>query len=99
MTNILLICSAGMSTSIIVKKMEAAAKERALEVNIWAVGDALAKDNVSKADVIMLGPQVKFLLEKTKTLAGEKPVLVIEMKDYGMMNGNAILDAAMAAAK
>lgn len=95
MKNILLICTAGMSTSIIVKKMEEVAKERNIEANIWAVGDALAKENIEKADVIMLGPQVKFLLEKTQAMAQDKPVVVIEMKDYGMMNGNAILDQAL----
>lgn len=95
MKNILLICTAGMSTSIIVKKMEEAAKERNIQANIWAVGDALAKENIAKADVIMLGPQVKFLLDKTKDIAQDKPVVVIEMKDYGMMNGNAILDQAL----
>ena len=40
--NILLCCSAGMSTSLLVTKMEAAAKARGLEGKIWAVsGDAV----------------------------------------------------------
>lgn len=95
MKNILLICTAGMSTSIIVKKMEEVAKEKSIDVNIWAVGDALAKDNIGKADVIMLGPQVKFLLDNIKAMAKDKPVVVIEMKDYGMMNGSAILEHAL----
>lgn len=95
MKKILLVCSAGMSTSIVVKKMEEAAKAKGIEAKIWAVGDALAKDNVLEADIIMLGPQVKFLLDKIKDIAGDKPVEVIDMKDYGMMNGAAILDKAL----
>lgn len=95
MKKILLVCSAGMSTSIVVKKMEEAAKKKGIEAKIWAVGDAQAKDNVDEADVVMLGPQVKFLLDKMKGLAGETPVEVIDMKDYGMMNGEAILDKAL----
>ena len=94
--NILLICTAGMSTSMLVKKMEAAALERGITANIWAVGDALAKDNVGKADVILLGPQVRYLLQKTKDLVNdEKPVECIDMRDYGAMNGNNVLTTAM----
>ncbi|MFI3212288.1 MAG: PTS sugar transporter subunit IIB [Eubacteriales bacterium] len=95
MKKILLVCSAGMSTSIVVKKMEAAAQAKGIEAKIWAVGDALAKDNVGEADIIMLGPQVKYLLEKMKGIAGDKPVGVIDMRDYGMMNGEAILNKAL----
>lgn len=95
MKKILLVCSAGMSTSIVVKKMEAAAQAKGIETKIWAVGDALAKDNVGEADIVMLGPQVKFLLGKMQTLAGDTPVAVIDMRDYGMMNGEAILNKAL----
>ena len=96
--NILLICSAGMSTSMLVEKMKIAAKKLDIDANIWAVGDAEAKHNVDKADVIMLGPQVKFLLQKTKDLVHDsKPVLVIDMLSYGRFDGAKILADALAA--
>ncbi len=39
--NILLVCSAGMSTSMLVTRMEKAAEELGVEAKIWAVsGDA-----------------------------------------------------------
>ncbi len=94
--NILLICTAGMSTSMLVKKMEVAATARGIEANIWAVGDALASENVGKADVVLLGPQVRYLLQKTKDLVkNEKPVACIDMRDYGAMNGDKVLTTAM----
>ena len=37
---IILVCSAGMSTSMLVKKMKASADERNLEVNIEAVAES-----------------------------------------------------------
>lgn len=46
MTNILLVCSAGMSTSMMVKKMQEAAAAKGIEAEIWAVGDADAVNNV-----------------------------------------------------
>lgn len=94
--NILLICSAGMSTSMLVKKMQAVADARGIDANIWAIGDSLASDNVGKADVILLGPQVKYLLAKTKDLVNnEKPVDCIDMRNYGTMNGEKVLDQAL----
>lgn len=52
MVNILLCCSAGMSTSLMVSKMQASAEERGIEATIWAVPEAEAQANAEKADVI-----------------------------------------------
>lgn len=95
MRKILLVCSAGMSTSIVVKKMQAVAEKNEIGAEIWSVGEAMAVENIPKADVIMIGPQVKFLYDKMKKFAGERPVVVINMKDYGMMNGENILNQAL----
>ena len=52
--NILLCCSAGMSTSLLVTKMEAAAKARGLEGKIWAVsGDAVKNKYRSSRRIII----------------------------------------------
>ncbi|NLQ12951.1 PTS sugar transporter subunit IIB [Olsenella sp. KGMB02461] len=96
MTNILLVCSAGMSTSMLVQKMEQEAKKRGLDTRIWAVADAKAAENVGEADVMLLGPQVRFMLDKMRALAGDTPVDVIDMRVYGAMNGAAALDQALA---
>lgn len=96
MNNILLVCSAGMSTSMLVKKMQEAAEKKGIEATIWAVGDAEAQMNSEKADVIMLGPQVRFLEKKMKDMVNnEKPVAVIDMQSYGTMNGAKVLDTAL----
>ena len=42
MVKILLVCSAGMSTSFMVNKMKDSAKARGIEAEIWAVADAEA---------------------------------------------------------
>ena len=96
MTNILLVCSAGMSTSMLVKKMEQEAEKRGIEARIWAVADAKAAENVGEADVMLLGPQVRFMLDKMRDIAGDTPVDVIDMCVYGAMNGAAALDQALA---
>lgn len=100
MTNILLVCSAGMSTSALVKKMQEAAEAKGIEANIWAVGDSQSAEEVLKADVVCLGPQVRYLEKKMKErVNNEKPVMVIDMASYGMMNGAKVLEDALALLK
>lgn len=95
--NILLVCSAGMSTSLLVTKMQKSAEEKGITSNIWAVSTDQAADNIDKADVLLLGPQVRYLLSDMKKLIDTKPVQldVINQMHYGLMDGAAVLDAAV----
>ncbi len=95
MKHILLVCSAGMSTSMLVAKMQEAAQKEGLEVDIIAVSEAEAAKNIEVADVVLLGPQIRFMLNKLKAMAGDKPVDVINMADYGTMNGAKVLKDAL----
>lgn len=96
MVNILLVCSAGMSTSMLVKKMQEAATEKGVDANIWAVGDAESSIESKKADIILLGPQVRFLEKKMNERVGNaKPVAVIDMASYGRMDGAKVLANAL----
>ena len=45
------------------------------------------------ADIILLGPQVSFQVDKIAKEA-PCPVEAIKMRDYGTMNGEAVLKAA-----
>lgn len=92
---ILLICSAGMSTSMVVKKMQEQAAVQGLDADISAVGTAAAKAEAPKADVILLGPQIRFM-EKQIKADYQKPTMVIDMMDYGRLDGAAVLKKALA---
>ncbi|MEG0077067.1 PTS sugar transporter subunit IIB [Anaerorhabdus sp.] len=96
---ICLICCAGMSTSAIVKKMQEAATEQNIEAEIWAVGEAQAKENVAIADVILIGPQIRFALSRIQSFDPSKPVAAIDMMSYGRMDGKKILADAIALIK
>ncbi len=97
MKKIMLVCSAGMSTSLLVTKMQKAAQERNLEVEIFACSEAEAKSKYNDVDVLLLGPQVRFLLSKIqKAVEGKNiPVAVIDSIDYGTMNGAVVLEKAL----
>ncbi|MFZ5969842.1 MAG: PTS sugar transporter subunit IIB [Bacillota bacterium] len=95
--NILLCCSAGMSTSLLVQQMEKEAAARGIEGKIWAVPIEDVISHVDQADVLLLGPQVRYKLAEFKQLGEEKgiPVDVINTVDYGMVNGKKVLEHAM----
>lgn len=96
--NIILACASGMSTSLVAKKMEEAAKERNIDCKIWAVSQDRAAEEMKDADVILIGPQMRFLKKKLEVTANELGVAidVIKPLDYGRCDGNAILSAAIA---
>lgn len=97
MKKIMLVCSAGMSTSLLVTKMEKAALQKGEEIKIFAVAEAEARNHFEEIDILLLGPQVRFLKGKLeKQLAGKGiPVQVIDSMDYGTMNGEAVLGKAL----
>ena len=92
-----LFCSAGMSTSMLVTKMQEAAKKRGLECEIAAYPESTLATHVDDCDVALLGPQVRFMLDKAREICvpASVPVEVIPMTDYGMMNGEKVLDLAL----
>ena len=71
MKKILLCCSAGMSTSLMVNKMQKAAADKGIEVEIWAEPMDKASSEVPKADVVLLGSQIKFALPEIKKLTDQ----------------------------
>lgn len=97
---IMLVCSAGMSTSLLVTKMKKAAKESEIDVDIFAISASEADhylDN-QKIDILMLGPQVRYMKKQFEKKVSDKeiPVEVIDMRDYGMVNGQKVLETALA---
>jgi len=98
MQRIVLCCAAGMSTSMLVNKMKAEANQRSLDLDIYAVPVAEFERELPGADIFLLGPQVKYEAARLSALAEQqgKAVAVIEMADYGMMRGAAVLDKALA---
>lgn len=96
---IMLVCAAGVSTTLLVEKMQKAAENRNLDIEIIAnsaeEADQILKDK--EIDIMLLGPQVRFMRSKfEKKVQGKNiPVDVINMQDYGMVNGENVLLMAL----
>lgn len=99
MKNILLCCGGGMSTSLLVQKMQHEAENRGLKIDIEALPVSEASDHLDGVGVLLLAPQVAYArvnIEGDLERAGVKLVM-LDMLDFGRMNAPKILDQSIAA--
>ena len=92
---ILLVCNLGMSTSMLVQRMEKAAKAQNIDAQIQAVPVTTAEKMIHEWDIVLLGPQVRHQLKSIEQKSNGTPVAVIDMRDYGLMNGENVLKSAI----
>jgi cellobiose PTS system EIIB component len=99
MRQILLCCAGGFSSSLLVTKMQEHAKQHGVDTyHIWAIGVGEVErqlDHLRKADVLLVAPQVRYLLPDFQRLAQkeglELPIDMIQPLHYGTCNGEAVL--------
>ncbi len=94
MKKIVLVCAQGMSTGMLMNKMRAAAAKQGYECTIEAYAVSAARTQAADADVILVGPQVRYEFDNVKGMFPDKPVEVINMADYGRLNGESVLNRA-----
>ena len=94
MKKIVLLCASGMSTSMLVKKMQEAAAAASYECSIDAFSASEAATKAADADCILLGPQIRFQKNKTAEQVPGVPVDAIDMRMYGRMDGKGTLEFA-----
>lgn len=85
---ILLACSAGMSTSMLEKSIKDYANSINEIVDVIAKPSNEAREVVKEYDIVLLGPQVKFMENQFKQVAGNIPVIVIPPHIYAMAKGD-----------
>ncbi|WMJ81736.1 PTS sugar transporter subunit IIB [Clostridium sp. MB40-C1] len=95
---ILLLCSAGMSTSLLVNKMQKIAKEVSYEdIEVSADTVESFEDKVDEYDVFLLGPQIKYKEKYVKQLVEGKgkKCECIPPQIYGRMDAKKVLELAI----
>ena len=95
MKKILLVCGGGMSTSLLVKKMEAADiyNEYQIKCSDVVSGQVLLVDY----DIILLAPHIAYLQNEFVPLCQKVniPLMLIDSYDYTKMAGKIVLDKAI----
>ena len=90
---ILLCCNAGMSSSILVKKIRDVAEKTGEDIEVSAVANASIKNEVGKWDVCLVGPQLVFAVDSIHQQLNI-PVASIEPRVYAMADGAAAIELA-----
>ena len=98
---VLLVCNLGASTGVMVSKMievaEKSQKLKDVDVKIDAYPVSSLKDHIKDYDVILAGPQIRYQEKEIQKICDKynKPFGIIDSKDYGMVDGAAILKSAI----
>ncbi|MGC6767259.1 PTS sugar transporter subunit IIB [Enterococcus sp. LJL128] len=97
MLRITVACAAGMSTSLLVSKMEKYAASIQLDVRIIAVPEKQFEKHLADTDILLLGPQISFLEEKYQEKFKDKNLIVstISIIDYGRMDGKKVVEMSL----
>ncbi|MDW6004485.1 PTS sugar transporter subunit IIB [Vibrio mangrovi] len=97
MKKIFLCCNAGMSTSMLVKKMRLVAEQQNIELEIEAYPLEKFNEVIDSYDLCLLGPQVRYKRDEFNKIAQAKGKRVepINPMDYGTMNGEKVLAFAL----
>lgn len=81
---VLLCCSGGLSTSLFANKMNCLAKRKKMSCQIDAAGYLKLETLKDDYKVIMLAPQIGYLLPQIKKLLPDKQIIVIPTKIFAM---------------
>lgn len=84
---ILLACSAGMSTSLLEKSIGEYANSIGESIVVSAKPSNEALAIINDFDIVLLGPQVKYMENQFKQAAKTIPVVVIPPHIYAMAKG------------
>lgn len=82
---VLLVCAGGMSTSVLMRKLEKYAEANGIEFQVEAVGIDACKEAAANYECVLIGPQVGYRKDEVAQLTG-LPCAVIPPADYGIGN-------------
>ena len=82
---IMLICAGGMSTSILMKKMEKWGQDNNVDLEVEAYGLSSYEDNFSGYDCALLGPQISYKFDEIK---GKINIPMEQIASYDYAIGN-----------
>lgn len=94
---IVLVCSAGMSTSLLVERMKKAAEEKQIQAEIKAVSEADLHNQINELDVVLIGPQVRYLEKSIRKKLEPEGIKcdLISQQAFGLMQGDRVLQQAL----
>ncbi|WP_246582632.1 PTS sugar transporter subunit IIB [Clostridium mobile] len=95
MINVLLVCSGGMSSSIVVKSIKNEADKQGIPMNVKAVGTGEFEDELKGGEwtIALVAPQVRHRYAGFEAVAKEVniPIALITPQGYGPLGGPKVI--------
>ncbi|MCG8541651.1 MAG: PTS sugar transporter subunit IIB [Clostridia bacterium] len=95
MKKILLVCSGGMSSAIVVKSIEGEAAKSNLDLIVKAIGSGEYEDEVGNGwDIVLVAPQIRHRMKVFEGRAKELniPISVMAPMEYSPMGGKKLIE-------
>jgi cellobiose PTS system EIIB component len=91
---VVLACVGGMSTSLLVSRMRKEASARGLDYDIVAIPTTDVEEWADRADVLLVGPQVRYQIERIRQQVGDRgfPIADIPPIVYGGIQADKAID-------
>ncbi|MDR2868955.1 MAG: PTS sugar transporter subunit IIB [Deferribacteraceae bacterium] len=93
--SVLLVCGSGASTGFMAANMRKAAKEKGLELEIYARSESEIEVYAEDANYILLGPHLGYLedevKDRVKELGSSAKVFVMDKSYYSTLDGAAAI--------
>ncbi|MFB5677709.1 PTS sugar transporter subunit IIB [Paenibacillus terreus] len=102
MLKVLLVCGSGASSGFMAANIRKAAKNRNLNMDIKARGEAEIENYIDDIDALLVGPHLAYIMDDINDLTKDNQnVKVILMKSsyYSTLDGDAALDDLMSELK
>ena len=97
MINVLMISMPAIATTILAKRVKAAARERQFAMELTVLSESEGLTCINEFDMLLLPPHLRHLLNM-RTGFGARDGLVVKVIDstiFGDLNGEAVLDVIM----
>lgn len=91
--NVLVICAAGMTSSVLVKRMRDTVQEHKMAYKIAACSMKDAEMLVSQADIVLIAPQIAYFESELKNGFPSKRIVLIDAMDYVNQDALKILES------
>ncbi|MDY0393642.1 hypothetical protein RWE15_03290 [Virgibacillus halophilus] len=91
MVQVILSCSSGMSSSLLAKRTQEAAVETSQIITITAMDIALVERHLDEADLVLLGPHLKYKLEELQLKCQQTQMDLVSKEIYQSFNGRELL--------
>lgn len=97
---VLLICTAGITTGLLVKNVQQAADEKGLNIHVYSAPAIVAEQTIQNQpiDALLIGPQSEYEVSRLKDFLTYKavPYKLISKENYETLDGEAVLKESMA---